>query len=196
MGIDIRMIVDDDVAESGAVARGRGAAFIAREDSRWLAAGPGGVGGPGVDRAVGVDRDRAAGALRERSRLIVGIEAGAAGGARVPGRGRDRNGSRALRAGLDRVLRRARDGLAGPGGDGDIAVAGREGKNRVRTASDVATLADGDVHGVRRVEVFGQDAVRPRAGSRHVTPAVDRDAPGPSAPPGRRFSATIVSHRL
>src|SRR5258708_3134597 len=106
-------VVDKD----GGVGCGRCAAFVGCQNSGWQRPAASRQE-TRIDRTRGRDGHRAGGCaagLRDRSRLVVDIDADAAGDDGIVRRRRDRNVSGRVRERLDTVKVRAGAGAAGPG---------------------------------------------------------------------------------
>ena len=158
--VDVRKIVDGHVAERCGVRRICRASLVSRQNSGRSGAAAG-VCRAGIDCAVGRDRNETVGQsayLRDRCRLVVDVDADAAGVDRIAGSGSDGDVSSAVRERLDAVEKASRDSRVRTGGNGDVPVAVRLRADAIAAAADISGLTDGNVAVVCRIQILGKDA--------------------------------------
>src|SRR6266404_3703796 len=146
-GVDGRKIVDGYVAERRGVRRVCRASLVSRQNSGRSAAAAG-VGRAGIDDAVGRHPNETVDRLRDRCRLVVDVDADAAGDDHIAGSGRDGDVSLTVRERLYAVEQGCRDSRVRPSGNGDVAVAVRLRADAVATTAHVAGLSNANVGNV------------------------------------------------
>ena len=156
-GVDGRKIVDSYIAERRGVRSVGRASLVSRQNSGRSAAAAG-VCRAGIDDAVGRDRNETVGGLRNRRRLVVGVDADAAGIDDVAGSCRDGDVSLTIRECLYAVEQGRRDSRVRPSGNGDVSVAVGLRADAVVTAGNIAGLSNGNVGIVCRIQILGDDA--------------------------------------